>query len=119
MSDNKPVITAYLKTYCGWSEGVRAIMRKHGLDYEEKDIIDNPAFRWEMEQQSGQSLSPCVAVNDVMLADVSGDEVEAYMLERGLVTETDNESDAPTDSACTDEQHAAMEKASGKINIIE
>ena len=72
-----------------------------------------------MEQQSGQSLSPCVAVNDVMLADVSGDEVEAYMLERGLVTETDNESDAPTDSACTDEQHAAMEKASGKINIIE
>ena len=119
MSDNKPVITAYLKTYCGWSEGVRAIMRKHGLDYEEKDIIANPAFRWEMEQQSGQSLSPCVAVNDVMLADVSGDEVEAYMLERGLVTETDNESDAPTDSACTDEQHDAMEKASGKINIIE
>ena len=119
MSDNKPVITAYLKTYCGWSEGVRAIMRKHGLDYEEKDIIANPAFRWEMEQQSGQSLSPCVAVNDVMLADVSGDEVEAYMLERGLVTETDNESDAQTDSACTDEQHAAMEIASGKINIIE
>ena len=89
MSDNKPVITAYLKTYCGWSEGVRAIMRKHGLDYEEKDIIANPAFRWEMEQQSGQSLSPCVAVNDVMLADVSGDEVEAYMLEKGIVLETD------------------------------
>ena len=119
MSDNKLVITAYLKTYCGWSEGVRAIMRKHGLDYEEKDIIANPAFRWEMEQRSGQPLSPCVVVNDVMLADVSGDEVEAYMLEKGLVIETDNEADSPTDSACTDEQHDAMEKASGKINIME
>ena len=119
MSDDKLVITAYLKTYCGWSEGVRAIMRKHGLDYEEKDIIANPAFRWEMEQQSGQPLSPCVVVNDVMLADVSGDEVEAYMLEKSLVIETDNEADSPTDSACTDDQHDAMEKASGKINIIE
>ena len=46
-------------------------------------------------------------------------EVEAYMLEKSLVIETDNEADSPTDSACTDEQHDAMEKASGKINIIE
>ncbi len=27
MSEEKIQITAYLKTYCGWSEGVRAIMR--------------------------------------------------------------------------------------------
>ena len=45
-----PQIACFLKTYCGWSEGVRAIMRKYELDYEEKDIIANPAFRWEMEQ---------------------------------------------------------------------
>ena len=56
-----PKITAYLKTFCGWSEGVRAIMRKYDLPYEEKDIIKNPAFRWEMEQRSGQPLSPCVS----------------------------------------------------------
>lgn len=73
-------ITCYLKTYCGWSEGVRAIMRKHNLSFEEKDIIKNPAFRWEMEQKSGQQLSPCVVVNGHMLADVSGDEVEALSL---------------------------------------
>lgn len=119
MSDSDLNITAYLKTHCGWSEGVRAIMRKHGLQYEEKDIIQNPAFRWEMEQKSGQPLSPCVIVNDVMLADVSGDEVEAYMLENGLISANDKEADAPTDSACTDEQHAAMERAAGKINFIE
>jgi len=119
MPENNIEITAYVKTHCGWSEGVRAIMRKHSLDYEEKDIIANPAFRWEMEQRSGQPLSPCVVVNDVMLADVSGDEVEAYLLEKGLVGDTEEQADAPTDSACTDEQHAAMEKAAGKINFID
>ena len=120
----KPEITAYLKTHCGWSEGVRAIMRKHDLQYEEKDIIANPAFRWEMEQKSGQPLSPCVIVNGEMLPDVSGDEVEAYMLENGLIGDTEKEADAPTDSACTDEQHAAMEaeaakQAGGTIRFIE
>lgn len=57
-STESPQITAYLKTFCGWSEGVRAIFRKYNLPYEEKDIIKNPAFRWEMEQKSGQPLSP-------------------------------------------------------------
>ncbi len=121
----KPEITAYLKTYCGWSEGVRAIMRKYDLNFEEKDIIANQAFRWEMEQKSGQSLSPCVIVDGEMLADVSGEEVEAHMLKKGLVGNTEKEADAPTDSACTDAEHAEMaEKAAaeapaGTIRFIE
>ena len=96
-------------------------MRKHDLAFEEKDIIANPAFRWEMEQKSGQPLSPCVVVNGVMLADVSGDEVEAYLLKNGLVGQTEKEADAPTDSACSDEQHAAqaaVEQGSGRIQFI-
>ena len=60
MADQNIEITAYLKTFCGWSEGVRSIFRKYDLEWEEKDIIQNPAFRWEMEQKSGQPLSPCV-----------------------------------------------------------
>jgi hypothetical protein len=38
-----------------------------------RNIIQNPAFRWEMEQKSGQPLSPCVEVNDTMLPDISGE----------------------------------------------
>ena len=106
-----PKITAYLKTHCGWSEGVRAIFRKYDLAYEEKDIIQNQAFRWEMEQKSGQPLSPCVEVNGTMLADVSGEEVEAWMTENDLLAKSDAEADAPIDSASTDEQHVAMEQA--------
>ena len=100
MSNNNLDITCYLKTFCGWSEGVRAIMRKYELEFTEKDIIQNPAFRWEMEQKSGQPLSPCVLVNGHMLADVSGDEVEQYLVEAGLVEKIDAEADAPTDSSC-------------------
>lgn len=111
MAEQNIEITAYLKTFCGWSEGVRSIFRKYGLDYEEKDIIKNPAFRWEMEQKSGQPLSPCVVVNGTMLADVSGEEVEAWMIENGVLEGIDAEADAPIDSACTDEQHAAMDAA--------
>ncbi len=108
MSDKPLEITCYLKTYCGWSEGVRAVMRKYGLEYTEKDIIANPAFRWEMEQRSGQPLSPCVEVNGTMLADVSGQEVEDWMVEQKLIARRDEEADAPTDSSCTPEQHEAM-----------
>jgi len=111
-----PQITAYLKTYCGWSEGVRTIFRKYSLDFEEKDIIKNPAFRWEMEQKSGQPLSPCVEINGTMLADISGDEVEAWMTQNGLLQKNEVPADAPTNSACTDAQHAAM--AAGQIGNL-
>ncbi len=111
MANENIEITAYLKTFCGWSEGVRAVFRKYELDFVEKDIIKNPAFRWEMEQKSGQPLSPCVIVNGTMLADVSGEEVEAWIIKSGLLEKSDAEPDAPIDSACTDEQHAAMDAA--------
>jgi monothiol glutaredoxin len=100
-----PKITAYLKTTCGWSAGVRAVLAKHNLPYTEKDIIQNPAFRWEMESKTGQPLSPCVEINDKMLADVSGDEVEAYLLDNKLVQPNEAEAGVPTNAPCAHEQH--------------
>ncbi|MDE0825474.1 MAG: glutaredoxin [Akkermansiaceae bacterium] len=126
MSTESPKITCYLKTYCGWSEGVRAMMRKYDLQFEEKDIIANPAFRWEMEQKTGQPLSPCVEVNGTMLADVSGDEVEAWMVENSVVEKAEVEADAPTGSSCSPEQHEKQAQAeaqaggaSGKIVFLD
>jgi monothiol glutaredoxin len=86
MSD--PTIVAYLKPSCGWSGGVRAVFAKYGLAYEDKDIINNPANYQEMVMKSGQPLQPCVEINGEMLADVAGDEVEAYLLEKGIVKPT-------------------------------
>jgi len=105
---NKPEITAYLKTHCGWSRGVRAVFEKYELPYSEKDIIQNPDYRFEMEQLSGQPLSPCVIINGTMLADISGEEVEAYMLANGLVGDSSKSTSVPLNFPCTDAEHAAM-----------
>ena len=105
-------IKAYLKPHCGWSMGVRAIMEKYSLEYEDLDIINNREIYEEMVTKSGQPLSPCVEVNEVMLADVSGEEVENYLLSNNLVQENENKTDVPLNSPCSDEEHEAMRQQS-------
>ena len=87
---------------------MRAVLKKYDLTYTEKDIIQNPAFRWEMEQKSGQSLSPCVEVNGQMLADISGEELEKWMLQEQLIGQSEKTTTVPLNSACTDAEHDAM-----------
>lgn len=101
-------IIAYLKPTCGWSMGVRAIMKKYDLAFEDRDIINDSAQYAEMVEKSGQPLSPCVEVDGHMLADVSGEEVENWMLSNGLITPSQTEAEAPTNAPCTDEEHEAM-----------
>jgi monothiol glutaredoxin len=103
----KPNIIAYLKPHCGWSQGVRAVLRKYDLPYEDRDIINDPAQRQEMIEKSGQMLSPCVEVNGRMLADISGEEVEAYLLAHNLVTPNDRAPEAPTNQPCANEMPQA------------
>ena len=99
----KPKIIAYMKPSCGWSEGVRAVMRKYDLSFEDRDIINDPVQRQEMIQKTGQMLQPCVEIDGNMLADVSGEEVEAYMLANKIVEDNDREADAPTNQPCENE----------------
>src|SRR5947207_9972509 len=99
----KPKIIAYLKPTCGGSQGVRAIMRKYDLAFEDRDIINDPIQRQEMIEKSGQMLSPCVEVDGHMLPDISGDEVEAYLLAKNLVPPVDRKADSPTNQPCAHE----------------
>src|SRR5437764_15481530 len=104
---NKPKIVAYLKPTCGWSQGVRAVLRKYDLPYEDRDIINDAAQRQEMIEKSGQMLSPCVEINGKMLADISGEEVEAYMMVNKLVQPNAKAADAPTNQPCAHEMPGA------------
>ncbi|MFB3040976.1 MAG: glutaredoxin family protein [Candidatus Poribacteria bacterium] len=98
----QPKITAYMKPVCGWSNGVRAIFAKYGLEYDDRDIINNADNYREMVEKTGQSLQPSIQIDDVILADVSGDEVEAYLLRENIVAPSDGATDVPTDQACAD-----------------
>ena len=92
-----------MKPSCGWSNGVRAIMRKYDLSFEDRDIINDSEQRQEMFRKTGQMMQPCVEVDGKMLIDVSGEEVETYLLSNDLVTAASVEADAPTNRAC--DQH--------------
>jgi monothiol glutaredoxin len=98
-----PKIIAYLKPTCGWSQGVRAALRKYDLPFEDRNIIADREARREMVEKSGQELSPCVEVNAHMLADISGEELESYLLAQGLVQPTDREADMPINQPCPHE----------------
>ena len=96
----QPKIIAYLKPQCGWSMGVRAVLEKYNLKYEDRNIIDDQEQFQEMVEKSGQTLSPCVEVNGKMLKDVSGEEVEGYLVEKKYVKKKEDPTDVPIDSAC-------------------
>jgi glutaredoxin len=96
-------VIAYLKPSCGGSIGVRAVLKKYDLSYEDRDIINDPVQRQEMIEKSGQMLSPCVEVNGSMLPDVSGDEVESYLLKNQFVSPNQRPAGAPTNQPCAHE----------------
>lgn len=110
-STQQPKIIAYLKPWCGWSKGVRAIFAKYHLPFEDRDIINDPAQYEEMVRKSGQPLSPCVEVDGKMIADVSGDEVEAWLATNGYIQKSDAPVSVPTNSSCSEEDHARQAAA--------
>jgi len=53
--------------------------------------------------RAGEALSPCVEINGRMLSDVSGEEVETYLLANNLTNASAREADAPTNQPCAHE----------------
>ena len=58
-----------------------------------------------MIEKSGQPLSPCVEINGHMLPDISGDELEAWMIANNIVTPSDRVPDVPTNESCSKHTH--------------
>lgn len=103
---SNPKIIAYLKPSCGWSMGVRAVLKKYNLSYEDRDIINDPNQYVEMVQKSGQRLSPCVEVDGKMVADISGEELEQWMIQNNIIKSSDAPVDVPINQPCAHEMPA-------------
>jgi hypothetical protein len=89
------------------------VFAKYNVPYTEKDIIENPAFRWEMETKSGQPLSPCVEINGQMLADVSGEEIEKFLIDNKIVQPSAADAGVPLNAPCPTE----VPEGSVKLNF--
>ena len=103
------MVTAYLKRECGWSRGVREVLGKYGIEYEERQIHDPVHFQ-EMVEKTKQTNQPCVQLDEEsILTDISGEELETYLVANGYEYKDDT-SDVPLDKSCTDEEHEEMKQ---------
>ena len=108
------MVIAYLKQQCGWSRGVREVLGKYGIEYEERQIHDPVNFH-EMVEKTGQTNQPCVQLDgNLMLTDISGAELEQYLNQAGYKYKEDT-SNVPLDRSCTEEEHAQMALAQNQM----
>ena len=101
-------IIAYLRPGCSWSNGVREILQKYGLPYDEKDILNHPEDFEEMARKSRQTLAPCVEIDGIMLTDCCGEEVENYLLSHQFVIPEEIETGLVFDALRQEEEPAAI-----------
>ena len=112
-----PKITAYLKEQCGWSRGIRSILNKYGLRFEEKQI-HIPENYQEMVEKSRQSLQPTLLLDDLVLADISGDELESFLLSNKYVGSKLAQLDGiDTNAPCTEEEERAKENMLSSVTM--
>ena len=107
----KPKITAFLKEQCGWSRGIRSVLGKYDLLFEEKQV-HIPENYQEMVMKSGQHLQPTLIVDDIILSDVSGEELEVYLLSNRYIQSKLEQMDGVNlNSSCTPEEEEAKQRS--------
>ncbi|MCX6788163.1 MAG: glutaredoxin [Candidatus Kaiserbacteria bacterium] len=78
-------IIVYTKTGCPWAIEVLEYLKVHNVPFEERDILKNPEYRKEVEDKSGQSKSPTLDINGVIVPDAGVEEVAAALAKAGLL----------------------------------
>ena len=78
-------IIAYLKTGCPWCEGVKNFFDERNIQYEERNVTQNPEYFKEMVDKSGQDKAPTLSVEGEIIADTDREQVEKFLKERGYI----------------------------------
>ena len=65
------------------------MLKRHNLAFDARDVIAHQRYYDEMVQLTNQEKAPCVRIDGCMLADTSGDEVEAWLKEKGYLKKGD------------------------------
>ena len=77
-------IIMYTKTGCPWCAGVRELLNKHKVPFEERNVMDHEHFYAELTSKSGQTLTPTLDIDGEILSDSDADQVSAYLKRRGV-----------------------------------
>lgn len=57
----------YSTTPCSFCERVKALLRAHGVDFDEVNLAKDPAGRVELAQRTGMMSFPQVLVGDTLI----------------------------------------------------
>ena len=68
-------IIIYTKTNCPWAIEAVDFLTKHNLPFEERDILQNPKFRTEVEEATNQNKSPTLNIEGVWVCDAGVEDI--------------------------------------------
>ena len=77
-------IIVYYKSGCPWAADVMEYLKEHNLPFEGKDISSNSDFEQEVRSKSGQSKSPTLDIDGMILPDSDVDEVAKHLSSVGV-----------------------------------
>ena len=95
----------------GWGEALRTGAIFGGIE------AVTPLIGWAMGMAASRyvvafdhwiAFGLLTVIGGKMLADISGEEVEAYMLQNSLVGDASKSTSVPLNAPCSDEEHACM-----------
>jgi glutaredoxin len=78
-------IVVYRKSGCPWSAAVIGFLSELNIPYEIKNVTTHPAYAREVETMTGQSMSPTLDIDGVILPDASVEDVAKLLEKRGIV----------------------------------
>lgn len=77
-------IILYKKTGCPWAQEVEEYLKVRGLPFDARDILENEAYKTEVEEKSGQSKSPTLDIDGTILTDAGVEDVERHLDSMGV-----------------------------------
>jgi glutaredoxin 3 len=75
----------YTKTGCPWCIEALTFLKENNVQFEEREVRNNPDFMNELEQKSGQSKAPTLDLDGEILADTDAQAIEVFLKEKGII----------------------------------
>jgi glutaredoxin 3 len=75
----------YTKTGCPWCIEALDFLQKNNIQFEEREVRNNPNFMKELEEKSGQSKAPTLDFDSEILADTDAAAIEIFLKQKGLL----------------------------------
>ena len=67
----------YCKTNCCWTAGVKKVLQRYQVEYDEVNVSEKQNFDY-MKEQTNQTYSPCLLIDGEWIVDVGARELEDY-----------------------------------------